>query len=43
MYFLSNTITHTLNDPAWVMFGLTVLVGAGALAALFFLYPFGKD
>ena len=42
MYFL-NVITHTLNDPAWVMFGLTVLVGGGALAALFFLYPFGKD
>ena len=42
MFFLK-TVTGVLNDPAWVMFGLTVGVGLLAAAALFFLYPFGKD
>ena len=36
-------VWKVLEDPAWLFFGLCVAVGGGALAALFFLYPFGRD
>ena len=31
------------EDPAWISFALMALVGAGGLAALALLYPFGRD
>jgi hypothetical protein len=36
-------VWSTLNDPAWLFFGIAVAIGGGALAALLFLYPFGRD
>jgi hypothetical protein len=36
-------VWKVLEDPAWLSFGIMVAVGGGALAALFFLYPFGRD
>ncbi len=32
-----------LQNPAWIMFGLAGSVGLLGLAALIFLYPFGRD
>jgi hypothetical protein len=32
-----------LEDPAWITFALTVLVGGLGLAVLFLVYPFGRD
>lgn len=36
-------VWEVLEDPAWLTFGLTVAIGALGLAALIFLYPFGRD
>jgi hypothetical protein len=36
-------VWSVLEDPAWLMFGLCVAVGGLGLAALLFLYPFGRD
>ena len=36
-------VWQVLEDPAWIFFGLTFAAGLGALAALFLLYPFGRD
>jgi hypothetical protein len=36
-------VWSVLENPAWLMFGLTVLVGALGLLLLMLLYPFGRD
>ena len=36
-------LDKVLEDPAWLMFGLAVLVGGLGLALLFLLYPFARD
>ncbi len=36
-------ILHTLKDPAWLTFGLTVGIGLLGLGALVLLYPLSKD
>ncbi|HLF70716.1 MAG TPA: hypothetical protein VI759_00985 [Dehalococcoidia bacterium] len=43
---ITNNLPHidkVLEDPAWLMFGLTVLIGGLGLAAIVLLYPFGRD
>ena len=37
------TINDIIEDPAWLMLGLTFLVGGLGLAALFLLYPISRD
>ena len=38
-----STLDNVWEDPAWLMFGATVLIGGLGLAALVLLYPFGRD
>ena len=37
------TLDKVLENPAWLMFGLTVALGGLGLMALLLLYPFGKE
>ena len=36
-------IWSVLEDPAWLMFGATVLIGGLGLALLLLLYPLARD
>ncbi len=36
-------VDKVLEDPAWVVFGLTLLVGGLGLFLLFVVYPLGRD
>jgi len=43
---ITNNLPHidkVLENPAWLMFGLTIALGSMGLAALFLLYPFSRD